>query len=423
MSPNETQGSPAAGQAVLLGIGGGGGTIVARAAALNERPPVLIAAADTDVEALATCEGVAKVELRSEWLPEGKTGGDALLGERAASDSAGELETLLNSARLLVMVAAFGGGTGTGATRVIAGLAKERGIVSILIAAEPFSFEGSGRLREARASLEPLRRVVDVVIPVPNDMLFNTVSADTPAPEAFAIIDGLLARVALGLARLAVSTGVWSVDFARLKKLLRQRATGCSLAVGGGHGENRWRDAVDEFLSCPLLNREALRESADFALLTVIGDDSLAIGEVRTCLDALQGQLPDDIDLITGAYVEPGSEGLHLTGILGHRPDTPAPTPDAVDAPNAVPSAPPASQRAETPPPSRNKQGKQRPVQAELPLQEQSLGAFAHCSPTTHRGENLDIPTFQRRDLRLDLESGMPAGSPLVSDDDEGEQA
>lgn len=388
---------------VILGIGGGGGTIVARAAELGGRAPVVLAAADTDREALRRLQHVETLPLSGEWTAQRGTGGDLLVGERAASATAGELEQLVRPARLLIVVTALGGGTGAGAAKVISRIAQKHGVLTILAATLPFSFEGNARQRDANDALEPLRHLADAVIAVPNDMLFNTMNADTPVPEAFALTDGIIARVALGLARLSFADGVLPADFSRLRKLLHRRSATCALAVGHGSGDNRWKSAVEEFMDCPLLGGPSALEDADFALLTAVGDQSLTIGEVRAAMTALQERFGDATRLITGAYVSTDVGGLELTGIVGRYHDrAPDPAPSVADH-HAQRTTPFTRTAPRTAPVSTAKGQRRRPVQAELPLQEQSLGIFSHATPTTVRGENLDIPTFQRRGIHLDL--------------------
>lgn len=387
---------------VILGIGGGGAAIAAHAAELGARPPIVLTAADTDREALERCRGIETILLSGQWTAQRGTGGDLLVGERAASATTGELEELIQPARLLIIVTALGGGTGAGAAKVVGRIAQKHGVLTLLAATLPFSFEGNGRQRDADEGLEPLRHLVDAVIAVPNDMLFNTLAADTPVSEAFTMTDGILARVALGLGRLGFSRGVLPADFSRLRNLLHRRSATCSLAVGHGRGENRWQTAVEQFMECPLLGGDTALQQADFALLTIVGDESLAIGEVRAAMTALQERFADSAHLITGAYVSPDVDGLELTGIAGRYLDR---SPErrqaraAESSERAARSFPFAGSQNEHDAPTQRR----RPVQTELPLQEQSLGIFAHATPTAVRGENLDIPTFQRRGVHLDL--------------------
>ncbi|MFW6367259.1 MAG: hypothetical protein ACOC0L_01185, partial [bacterium] len=239
------------------------------------------------------------------------------------------------------------------------------------------------------------------VIAVPNDMLFNTLAADTPVSEAFTMTDGILARVVLGLGRLGFSRGILPADFSRLRNLLHRRSATCSLAVGHGCGENRWQTAVEQFMECPLLGGDSALQQADFALLTIVGDASLAIGEVRAAMTALQERFADSATLITGAYVSPDVDGIELTGIAGRYLDR---GPERRQARGGEATArPPGTFPFAEPQDHRESPKRSRPVQAELPLQEQSLGIFAHVAGTAVRGENLDIPTFQRRGVHLDL--------------------
>ncbi len=384
-----------AGKIVVLGLGGGGGRIAARTRGEVALGHVVVGAADTDVRALELLEDVAHVPLGQEWVRHEGCGGDLVLGERAASASSAELKQFIGGARLLFVVAGLGGGTGSAAAKVVARLARDTQVTAVFVVTLPFAFEGSWRRRQAEKLIAPLRELVDVVIAVPNDLLFTRLPADTPAQEAFQMADSLLACSVGGLARLTSAHALIPADYASLRALLGHRDATCTLGVGSGTGENRWQDAIDSFLASPLIGgREALAK-ANAAVITLLVGTDVSIGEINTCLTAFQQQLPNSVQLVVGAYADEALSGeFRMAGLLCEYHDlaaTPAPPPPEDVKPR---------KRSRK---SRGRRAADGPVQGELPLQEQALGVFSGVTPTTVAGQNLDIPTFQRRGIHLDV--------------------
>ena len=395
VSVTDAEKPPESNRIALLGLGGGGGRIAAAFAGLGEGLPCSVAIADTDRAALgAATAGVATIALGPEWTNHEGCGGDTALGERAASAASAELTELLADAKLLVVLAGLGGGTGSGAARVVARLAREADVTSLFLVTLPFAFEGGWRRREAEKSLTALRELVDAVITVPNDLLFTALSADTPAPEAFRLADSLLAQGVAGLAHAAAAQALVPADFAALRSVLRHPRTTCALAVGHSADAGGWESAIDAFLECPLLGGRSMLGQADAAVLTLLGGPDLAVGDVQGCLAALQEQFPESARLVVGACTDERVRGrFEITGLLCKYAGTP---PDAGSHTHA-------GERAAAPAAAAARRGESRQIQGELPLQEQSLGGFSGVPPTTVAGQNLDIPTFQRRGVQLDI--------------------
>jgi len=379
----------------VLGLGGGGGRIAAVAAAQFPCPTLEVAVADTDLQALASLSGCTKIALGQEWARREGCGGDAMLGERAASASAAELRQFITGARMLLVVAGLGGGTAAGGAKIVARLARDTETTALFVVTLPFAFEGNWRCQEAEKALLPLRELADAVIAVPNDLLFTSLPADTPAAEAFRLTDSLLAQGVSGLARIISAEGLVTADFAGLRALLRNRKATCTLGVGCGTGPARWQEAVESFLKCPLIGGKDGLAHADAAVLTLLGDDKLSVGEVQTCLAAFQQYFPAHARVVVGAYAAAEMEGhLQVTALVCKYHDVETVAPEVT----------PADDKPETPPKVRTQpKTPASPVQGELPLQEQTLGIFSGTQPTPVAGQNLDIPTFQRRGIRLDV--------------------
>ena len=378
----------------VLGLGRGGGRIAAELAALDTHAQLHVGVADTDSAALDAVPGVTRILLGEEWARHSGCGGDAVLGERAASASASALREYFADARLLIVLAGLGGGTGSGAGKVVARLARETATTAVFLVTLPFAFEGNWRTQEAEKYLAPLRELADTVIVVPNDLLFTALPADTPAAHAFELTDRLLAEGIAGLSLIASAQGLVTADFAGVRTLLKHKHATCTLAVGRNEDGTGWEGALEAFLQCPLIGgREALAD-ADAAVITLVGNTSMSVGEIQACLNACQQCFPEDARLVVGAYAqEEAADRIQITGLICRYRETPPAKGGNAPAPATARTD---RQAADAAPDA-------RPVQGELPLQEQTAGAFTGVPPTLFEGHNLDIPTCQRRGIMLDV--------------------
>lgn len=390
---------------VVLGIGRGGSRVADTIAARFAYEQMTVVAADTDAADLKSLDIGQRLQLGREWTYDEGCGGDVVLAERAAGASSDEIKVLIRGARLLLVVVGLGGGTGSGAAKVVARLAQAEGIPALFIAMLPFAFEGNWRRREADKALALLRDYTPAVMAIPNDMLFGKLSPNTPAPAAFTMADELLAEATAGLARMASADGLITVDVAAIKRLLHDGAASSTLSVGKGEGTEAAAEAVQSFIDSPFIGTQKRLEEVDAALITLLGGDDLSMGTIQRCLDDLQDRFPEGVRLVVGAYIDPRMHGrIQLTGLLCRYPEE-ASLPPEVEQPGM----PVESEGAAEEPPrtrTRRKRAKEADVDAKqglLPLLEQSAGIFTGTQATTLNGQNLDVPTFQRKGLRLDI--------------------
>lgn len=388
----------------VLGLGGGGGRIVAEFAAMaGACESLTVIAADSDRRALEQVNGPRRLLLGPDVLAGQSCGDDPLNGERAANASLGELRQHIEGAELLIVAAGFGKGAGSGAAKTVARAAREAGVTTVVVGTLPFGWEGQSCREKADHALANLRSIVDTVLAIPNDLLFNALSASTPAADAFQLADYFLAEAIRALTQMRAARGLIQADFEALARMLRRRAATCSFGVGRGTGGERWRQALDELLECPTFGGVHAMEEAHAAIITLTGPPDLSIGELRLCMDAVKSHLSERATQVVGAYTSPEVNTVQIAAFLcnfatGPQPVDPAPA----DAQLSLfsPAAAHAPNRAGTPG-DRSRPG--GPVQGELEFQEQSFGIFGNGPHTIARnGENLDIPTFQRKGIHLD---------------------
>jgi cell division protein FtsZ len=382
---------------VLLGIGRGGIRIVDLARRSYAFPGLVAVAADTDLATLEGAQVDRTLQLGEAWTRGEGCGGDLDLAERAANASADALRALLQDARMVFAVAGLGGGIGSTAPRLLARLARECSVPTVFLVTEPFSFEGATRARVAEQAGQRLRLEAQTVMVVPNSLLFSRLPPDTTMPRAFEISGELLAKALAGLARICCAKGLLTAELAGVKRIVRHPGCTCSLALGQGQGPEAAETAVREFLASPFLGDARLLETVHAALLTLLGGEDLTIGAVQDCLGQVQAHFPRNAQILVGAYTDTRLQGqLQLTGLLVR-----APRDAAGHQPELFPGTPhPDLEPRRT---RRPAAGGGEPRQAALPFPEQQLGIFAGSPhPTFHNGENLDVPTFQRRNVPVD---------------------
>ena len=357
-------------------------------------PALWTIAADTDLAQLDALTVDHKLPLGGDWTQEDGCGGDAVRGERAASASIEDIQTALAEAGLLVGLAGLGGGTGAGACKVVARLARQAKVPAMFVVTLPFSFEGEWRRQNAEKALVPLREVADAVIAIPNDRLFSALPADTPGGQAFRMADSLLAEGVAGLARIFSAEGLVTAGLDNVKAILGKNKSSCTLGVGGGDGDECCKLALEAFLTSPLTGGEAALRETDAAVLTLLGGNDLSVRDIQTCLADFQAVFPRQARMEVGAYTdEHMGKHVQLTALMcSYEGDAEQAVQSPVDATESI-------RRNATP---------KKPLEADrdgqfrLPLTEHSLGIFKPGEPTLVNGQNLDIPTFQRRGVDID---------------------
>jgi len=214
------------GQATIkvVGIGGGGGNAVHRMKKYFERGIDFIAI-NTDAQDLDYCDVKKKIHIGKNLTRGLGAGMNPDLGRQAAEETKAEIIESLKGADLVFITAGLGGGTGTGASPVVAELAKEAGALTIAVVTRPFAFEGGQRSKIADEGLQKLREKVDTMIVIPNDRVFSVIDKDTPLIKAFEIVDEILRYAVQGIADLIAMPGIVNVDFADVKAIMQDAGT------------------------------------------------------------------------------------------------------------------------------------------------------------------------------------------------------
>ncbi|MCX6995721.1 MAG: cell division protein FtsZ [Kiritimatiellaeota bacterium] len=384
---------------LVVGVGTGGCHSAAHLAAEWTEGPV-VAAVDTDEQALEAAGLPERVCIGRNLTRGFGAGGDPAVGKLAAEEETARLRTLLGAADLVFVVTTLGGGTGSGAAPLVARLARDQGALVIACAALPFEFEGDQRQETAAEALRALRTHADAVISLPNQRLLELVPDRTSLQAAFAASDRMLAMAVLGLWKLFAHSGIINLNFSDLKYLVERSGGVCSFVFGEGQGHDRARQAVEALLKSPLLDHGNVIAQADAFLLNILGGAELALLDVQQVMAQLQAVARPDARIFMGATVDENwRDRIMLTvlaaenwmaGARAKPVEEPAPPPEH----NAATPAPPAGAPGEKLPSGRT-------VQGQLNLDPTSRGWFGKVDPTLYHGEDLDLPTYVRRGVKL----------------------
>ncbi len=229
------------------------------------------------------------------------TGGDPLVAERAAYASWGSLEEIIQKYDMLFLTASLGGGTGSGATPVIAQVAKRLGVLTIGIVTTPFSFEGNRAKMVAQESIRRLRQFVDTLIVLPNDRLVELSGHSTNTLDAFHIGDSILHRSIRVIEELVSQPGLINVDFADVKTIMQEQGA-TLMTMGVASGENRAEEAALQAVACPVLDMTI--QGARNLLVNITASPDLNLWEVDEATEVVRAMATGDANVIFGTAID-----------------------------------------------------------------------------------------------------------------------
>ena len=284
----------------VLGVGGGGSNAVNRMAA-EKIPGVELVAVNTDGQALMQVKSDLQIRIGDRLTKGLGAGGDPARGARAAEESREELREAVRGAEMVFVTAGMGGGTGTGASPIVAEVAREAGALTIGVVTKPFSFEGGKRAQRAEDGIDALRDKVDTLIVIPNDRLLDLSDSKTTLEEAFSTADDVLRQAIQGISEVITLPGLINLDFEDVRRIMGQ-AGPALLAIGRGRGDNRAADAAHAAVTSPLLDVNI--RGARGVLFNVVGGRDLGIQEINRAAAVIQEVVSDDAEIIFGAAID-----------------------------------------------------------------------------------------------------------------------
>lgn len=283
----------------VIGIGGGGCNAVNRMINSGLKGVDFIVA-NTDLQVLNDSLAPTKIQLGSELTDGLGAGANPEIGREAALESKAEIEDALKGADMVFVTCGMGGGTGTGASPIIAEVAQDLGALTVGIVTKPFSFEGKKRMEQAIAGLDELKKHVDTLIVIPNDRLRELIDKSTPMLEAFREVDNILHRGVQSISDLIAVTGLINLDFADVKAVM-EKSGNALIGIGMGTGENRAVEAARQAVSSPLLETDI--SGATDAIINITGGANLTLFEAEDAAEVVRSTSNNDINTIFGAVI------------------------------------------------------------------------------------------------------------------------
>ncbi|MBK5226006.1 MAG: cell division protein FtsZ [Thermoleophilia bacterium] len=284
----------------VVGVGGGGTNAVNRMVDAGLKGVEFIAV-NTDAQALLMCDADVKLHIGGKITQGLGAGANPEVGREAAEESRDEIREAIKGSDMVFVTAGKGGGTGTGATPVIAEIAKELGALTVGVVTRPFSFEGMRRSDQAEEGIRMLREKVDTVIIIPNDRLLQVVEKRTSIIDAFKVADDVLRQGVQGITDLITVPGLINLDFADVKAIMKD-AGSALMGIGVASGENRASESAKAAISSPLL--EASVEGATGILLNITGGSDLGLFEVNEAAEVISSAADSNCNMIFGAVID-----------------------------------------------------------------------------------------------------------------------
>ncbi|HZZ19222.1 MAG TPA: cell division protein FtsZ [Opitutaceae bacterium] len=392
----------------LVGVGGAGTNAVDRLK-MESLERLQLAVVNTDNQALSSSPVQDKVLIGMGLTRGLGAGGDPDLGRQAAEDDREKITNVVKDCDLVFIIAGMGGGTGGGASPIIAEIAAEQGALVIAFVTLPFSFEGGRRLKQAEEGLAALRRSCDAVIPLPNDILLQEAAENETVLDSFARADEWIGRGVKSIWSMLSKTGLINVDFATLRQAFQNRGAKTLFGLSEGTGENAAAEAIASLKLCPLLHTPEFSRKADRLLVNITGGTDLTLPKVNEIMTAIADQFGRDSHIIMGAVIDEGMQGRVEISVLG-----------ASDmGTRGVPARRPVIQKARVSTRPEDAPPKPEPVVApvggELELavaakanqdefgfgEVESRGQFERTDRNLFDGQDLDVPTYLRKGIKI----------------------
>src|SRR6266480_4050634 len=444
----------------VVGVGDAGSNVLDRIVldGLNKADLIAI---NTDVQSLASSVAAHKVQLGRTITRGLGTGGDPDLGYNAAYESADEIRLALTDARMIFVCTGLGGGTGSGAAPAVAQVARELGSLVVIFATLPFAFEGKRRRAQAQEALAKLRENADAVICFENDRMGDMVAPKAGIHQAFAVADVTISQSVRSTVNLIQRPGLIRIGFDDLLSAVRSPSGRCLFGFGESDSDNRAHDALTQALKNPLMDRGRMLADAASVLVQVAGGPGMTLSEVEILMQELGRHIHEQTQILFGTAVD-GRMGnrLSVTIISSFATDEDLIPQQTQPAQSTVPAMPPVWEQpqeippnvviepqpttmealspadfippeqpvpaeiAPPPPASAIKkiephlpmpQRKSVPAKEEQPLAEKAArakqevlqfepvtrGRFEKSEPTIVEGEDLDVPTYLRKNIKV----------------------
>ena len=307
---------------LVLGVGGAGGNAVNGMIEAGLQG-VEFVAINTDAQDLKMSKAEAKIQLGSNLTKGLGAGGKTDLGQASADESLNEIINFIQGSNMVFITAGMGGGTGTGASHVIARAAKELNILTVGVVTLPFSYEGPSRMKRALNGLDELKKHVDTNIVIPNQNLFKVASEKTTFEESFELSNQVLQQGVQSITDLMVRPGLINLDFADVETVMSGMGK-AMMGTGQAEGEKRASEAAEQALKNPLIDEYSLK-GAKGLLINITGGKDLTLFEVDEAVNKVRAEVDTEAELIIGAITDPLLDGKMRVSIVATALDNQGP--------------------------------------------------------------------------------------------------
>lgn len=284
----------------VIGVGGSGGNVVNRMVESNIKGVDFISV-NTDVQALHYNKASKKLHIGKGVTRGLGAGMNPELGKQAAEESQNEIRDMLKDSDMIFITCGLGGGTGTGASPIVAEIARDLGALTVAVVTRPFSFEGGQRKNIAERGFSELADKVDTIITISNDKLLQVSDKKTSLLEAFALSDDVLRQGVQGISEIITVPGIINADFADVKAVMAN-AGSALMGIGQASGENKAVEAAKAAINSPLLDMSI--EGARGVVFTIIGGTNLGMNEVNDAAKVITSAADEDAKVIFGAVID-----------------------------------------------------------------------------------------------------------------------
>ncbi|MDO8572677.1 MAG: cell division protein FtsZ [bacterium] len=281
----------------VIGVGGSGRNAVNHMVNSKVRGVEFIVM-NTDAQDLHNSLAKRKIHIGKNLTRGLGTGMNPEIGKRAAEETKEEIQEAIKGADMVFIACGLGGGTGTGASPIVAQIAREQGALAVAVVTKPFFFEGSQRGRIADQGLEDLAKEVDALIVIPNDRILTVVDKSATFRAAFSMCDEILRQAVEGISDLITTPGIINVDFADIRAVM-SNAGSALMGIGTATGERRAHDAATSAINSPLL--ELSINGARGVLFAIAGGDDLTMHEIQEAAKIITESVDKDAKIIFGA--------------------------------------------------------------------------------------------------------------------------
>lgn len=301
----------------VIGVGGGGCNAVDRMITDGVQGIEFIAV-NTDHQSLAKSLASERIQIGTKVTRGLGAGAHPETGQKAAEENIEEVSKVLEGTDMLFITAGMGGGTGTGASPVVAAIARKMGILTVGVVTMPFRFEGAKRRQNAERGVRELQQYVDSLIIVPNDKLLEIASDDTSIDDAFGMADRILQYGVSSISDLVAVNGLINLDLADVRRVMTDAGV-CHMGIGRGNGESRAATAVKQAMNSPLLDTTI--DGAHSIIINFTGGHDMKIKEINESASQVREAVSPDADIIFGAVIDENMQDDIIITIIASRFD------------------------------------------------------------------------------------------------------